>query len=301
MPKSCTTEEVATFWSELFCPNSTIDEYFQECVKPAWDAKCEHSSKNATCEQDYFVFKGVFEKFALTIQGVFEHSHFEFSCGDSSKDTLDAGAIIYIIICIVIIVCVLANEFLEYNERKRRSSLVVDEEASVLMPDKSLNSTEQHEAPIVRKGFGKFLACFSIRAGLKELLVSSPKRSLRTLDGMRALSMFWIILGHTADFQTPPVLGLSNYSIPGALLKEFSFQFMPAANFAVDTFFFLSGLLTAYVLIKGVLKKKKNFPFILAIVFRWLRIVPVLAFLVGAYATIFKYFASGPIWFRCVE
>ncbi len=115
---------------------------------------------------------------------------------------------------------------------------------------------------------------------------------------MRAISMFWIILGHTADFQVPPVLGLSNYHAPAHVVAELSFQFMPAANFAVDTFFFLSGLLTAYVLVKGVIKKNKNFPFVMAILFRWLRIVPVLAFLVGAYASLFKYFASGPIWFR---
>lgn len=42
-------------------------------------------------------------------------------------------------------------------------------------------------------------------------------------------------------------------------------------------------------------------PVFLSIVLRYLRITPLLAFLLGVYACLLKYIGDGPLWFRCVR
>jgi hypothetical protein len=39
-------------------------------------------------------------------------------------------------------------------------------------------------------------------------------------------------------------------------------------------------------------------PIFLSILLRYLRITPLLAFIVGLYATLMKHMSSGPLWFR---
>jgi peptidoglycan/LPS O-acetylase OafA/YrhL len=64
------------------------------------------------------------------------------------------------------------------------------------------------------------------------------------LDGLRAISILWIILGHTLTVSTS--IGLLNPAAvlpPEGFLRHTSAQLLLSSRFAVDTFFFISGFL----------------------------------------------------------
>jgi len=150
-------------------------------------------------------------------------------------------------------------------------------------------------------GMKQVIEAFSVSAHMRELCGRSPQRNLACLGALRALSMFWIILGHTVLFQYTPVVGLVDAmtTVP-SLLVSFYGQFLMNGNFAVDTFFFLSGLLTAYVYIQKAQKGSRMPTVLEAIVLRWLRLTPLYALIVGFYACLAKYLGSGPLWYRFV-
>lgn len=71
------------------------------------------------------------------------------------------------------------------------------------------------------------------------------------LDGLRAISILWIILGHTLTVSTS--IGLLNPAAvlpPNGFLKSASAQLLLSSRFAVDTFFFISGFLVVLSLLK---------------------------------------------------
>ena len=100
------------------------------------------------------------------------------------------------------------------------------------------------------------LAVFDMRKNMATLLNRDPKRKYQALDGLRAFSMFWIIMGHTGDFATR--IGFSNWQdVYVNIFTTFGTNFFViSANFAVDTFFYLSGFLSTHILIRKMEKAK---------------------------------------------
>ena len=79
------------------------------------------------------------------------------------------------------------------------------------------------------------------------------------LDGLRSLSMIWIILGHTMTICS--LNGITNPAIilpPTGLLIHLGAQFFLTSRFAVDTFFFISGFLVSVSLLKRLVPTYNN-------------------------------------------
>lgn len=85
------------------------------------------------------------------------------------------------------------------------------------------------------------------------LLKKAASRSLEGLDGIRAFSMLWIILAHTSLLSL--VVGTTMADAPSLMRASFTEQFPTEATEAVDSFFFLSGTLTAYTLLPKLKKQ----------------------------------------------
>jgi peptidoglycan/LPS O-acetylase OafA/YrhL len=125
------------------------------------------------------------------------------------------------------------------------------------------------------------------------------------LNGMRVLSMLWIVLGHSFLMAASTV----GYSNPLEILDPeygmktgWFFAFVCSAQSGVDTFFFMSGYLlvlasrsllqAAPSVMKGVSKLLQ------ALVYRYLRLTPALAFVLFCYIQLAFQLGSGPFFPR---
>ena len=140
---------------------------------------------------------------------------------------------------------------------------------------------------------------FSIARSYEALFDFNDRRK-HVLDGLRALSLSWIILGHTINFMLD--MGMSNpldffplndNNSAFACSPMFS-VFIVSASFAVDTFFFLSSFLLTMVTLRRI-ERGRDLPVLLAIANRYARLVPTLGFAIMLFTLIVPYMGSGPV------
>uniref|UniRef100_A0A0N5AGU8 NRF domain-containing protein n=1 Tax=Syphacia muris TaxID=451379 RepID=A0A0N5AGU8_9BILA len=152
--------------------------------------------------------------------------------------------------------------------------------------------------------FIKFLLAFSIYTNGKNVLrTERSSKQIHCLHGIRVMSMFWIILGHSYYYMvtsfTMDNLLPSLISFPQKLFNLLVVQ----APLAVDTFFFLSGMLTCYIGLQKLtdLATKRKTVMLpdfwsLFYIHRYLRLTPIYFMVMLMEVTIFTYVAEGPFW-----
>eukprot|EP01055_Gregarina_sp_Pseudo9_P005482 Gregarina_sp_Pseudo_9__5481@NODE_6_length_7085_cov_13_985524_g4_i0_p1_GENE_NODE_6_length_7085_cov_13_985524_g4_i0NODE_6_length_7085_cov_13_985524_g4_i0_p1_ORF_typecomplete_len1005_score226_25Acyl_transf_3/PF01757_22/1e03Acyl_transf_3/PF01757_22/2_7e34DUF4491/PF14898_6/3_7e02DUF4491/PF14898_6/2_6_NODE_6_length_7085_cov_13_985524_g4_i011864200 len=91
----------------------------------------------------------------------------------------------------------------------------------------------------------RFLACFCLSSNIDK--ATQQRHHIRRgrfphLDGLRALSICWIVVGHSFIFGMRPGV-LHNLGSLSRVWDSFTFQVVYSAQFAVDTFFLISGLM----------------------------------------------------------
>ncbi|EGC29495.1 hypothetical protein DICPUDRAFT_158919 [Dictyostelium purpureum] len=158
--------------------------------------------------------------------------------------------------------------------------------------------------------FIKYLLCFSLVKNFNSLVFnSSQKRHFDSLDGIRTLSTCWVILGHSILFGALG-LGYDNlmYIIDYAF-KPFTFQAVPAGEFAVDNFFMLSGFLVVYSVLNQLNKNqnqtqndsKSNIGtikfWLMYLIHRFIRLSPLYYFLLFFSTYVIPIMGTGPAWY----
>ena len=158
---------------------------------------------------------------------------------------------------------------------------------------------------------GKMLFAFSFQRNYAAFTRVRRDGDFAAFDGMRVVSMMWVVMGHVALFQLTTV-GLDNIDalIPETrnssndeserkrLFSTFTGQVLPSAEFSVDTFFFMSGFLATFLM---VVRFVKSFPkgklwLPMLYVFRFLRITPLYMFVIFFWMKIGALLGSGPFW-----
>ncbi|CAK1600713.1 unnamed protein product [Parnassius mnemosyne] len=135
--------------------------------------------------------------------------------------------------------------------------------------------------------------CCSVYSNTQRLLTfTSGPDSLECIDGIRALAMVWVILGHT--FYSLP----NNLNPVDALLWSISPNaiWVTSAPMTVDTFFLLSGLLLVYSTAGKLTGEKLIKNIHLFYLNRLLRMFPVLAAMVLFEASLYNRVSDGPLW-----
>ena len=155
--------------------------------------------------------------------------------------------------------------------------------------------------------FYSVFKCFSLRKNVDFLLTYTRRGDFDSFDGIRVLSILWVIFGHTFIF-TMTGLGFTNLKdLIGnnneGWISMYPAQALTGAYFAVDTFFFMSGFLGMIILMKiakNFIEKEKILLYFCRIpIFylkRFLRLTPIYFFILLFYLKIFPLLNSGPFW-----
>ncbi|XP_071955725.1 nose resistant to fluoxetine protein 6-like [Antedon mediterranea] len=159
------------------------------------------------------------------------------------------------------------------------------------------NTDTSHASVKIRTSLGLFrdiLLCFSLLInGSKILKTKQGEQSLGALNGIRVISLWWVMLGHTYVFA---MTLFSNSTKIIEVLSRFTFQAVGNATFSVDSFFFLSGLLVTYLTLKYLQKHDGKLNWLMFYVHRYLRLTPVYAMVIFVYTTLTPHFANGPLY-----
>eukprot|EP00756_Hemistasia_phaeocysticola_P028617 Hpha_TRINITY_DN16185_c2_g4::TRINITY_DN16185_c2_g4_i2::g.5527::m.5527 len=155
------------------------------------------------------------------------------------------------------------------------------------------------------KGLPRVVRCFDLAAARDSLFRLSPRRDTSFLNGIRVISIMWVVLGHCLVWPRYP--GFDNQiELDKYYLQSPRFVLVPSGLLAVDTFFFLSGFLACYGLTderKGWRKRvpgnnivKNGFAMIMVYVDRYVRLTPLYGLLILFAVYLLQYMGSGPFW-----
>lgn len=141
------------------------------------------------------------------------------------------------------------------------------------------------------------LTIFSIYSNGKTIFrLSKPKSDtqIECLNGVRSMTIMWIILGHTYIMNTK--LPHLNWTAAGPWSKSYYATLMVHALYTCDTFLLLSGFLVCWFLMRELDRQSGKINFLLVIFNRYLRLTPALIASVFFTLTLYKYLGTGPLW-----
>lgn len=149
---------------------------------------------------------------------------------------------------------------LEFSGIYGKSSMVEPsaEEMSYLASDEDVAGIPQNDVSDTYRAMRAApwfepLMAFSAARNTGKLLTPPPVTNTSALNGIRVLSMLWVIMGHTWFFTM--MLPLLNFSSVATATETLRFQLLYGGFFAVDSFFVMSGFLVAYLLLLELKKK----------------------------------------------
>eukprot|EP00344_Euplotes_crassus_P004315 CAMPEP_0196999320 /NCGR_PEP_ID=MMETSP1380-20130617/4542_1 /TAXON_ID=5936 /ORGANISM="Euplotes crassus, Strain CT5" /LENGTH=290 /DNA_ID=CAMNT_0042416225 /DNA_START=85 /DNA_END=956 /DNA_ORIENTATION=+ len=168
---------------------------------------------------------------------------FDSAKRNSEVQTLRAGHYITILIMIFLITSVIVSTIIELIERSKKTAR---EKAGIPEPE-----------PKPKNCLQKYFTSFYLLENTSKLFFARSKdgdKNLEILNGVRVLSMAWVILGHTYYYAMRTAL--HNPLVPLDLLKSFTFNIVSSGPYSVDIFFWLSGFLGVYILLGSTHKRK---------------------------------------------
>eukprot|EP00094_Tigriopus_californicus_P007785 TCALIF_07497-PA protein Name:"Similar to nrf-6 Nose resistant to fluoxetine protein 6 (Caenorhabditis elegans)" AED:0.02 eAED:0.02 QI:34/1/0.75/1/0.63/0.66/12/0/701 len=117
---------------------------------------------------------------------------------------------------------------------------------------------------------------------------------LSCLDGIRFLSMSWVLLSHA--YSSCLGLPLKNmFHVGDEFVEPFLFRTILNGYVCVDSFFVLSGVLTAYLTFKELDRNEGWMNVPLFYIHRYIRLTGVYAMMIFFSATVYKYLDIGPL------
>lgn len=229
-----------------------------------------------------------------------------YYCTPQGQKPLSAGAIFMIVVCVIFILLVfggtlyhLGYEHYEKYQEDKKELAPVNTPDNPKETDGLINSTKVKHKNNIGERLKTFLheSCigFSLYKTMPVLLSTyQPPAAITSLNGMRVISMFWVILGHTYFFLF--AFNMFKNIVLAHLHFGPRFTAQPILNgfFSVDSFFYISGFLVAYLTSREMSRRKGNFPFISYYLHRILRLTPTYMFVLFFFWFLTTHFINGP-------
>lgn len=137
---------------------------------------------------------------------------------------------------------------------------------------------------------------FSVPSNAEKLFQVSKanKNSIECLNGIRVLSMIWVMYGHSfaSNMGVPKINFIDYIKWTRTLFSTFTHN----AFISVDSFFFLSGLLLSWIGMKEIEKRKGRINVPLMYLHRYVRLTPMIAFIMLFVMSLLKFFGDGPLY-----
>ncbi|XP_034127392.1 nose resistant to fluoxetine protein 6-like isoform X1 [Drosophila guanche] len=149
---------------------------------------------------------------------------------------------------------------------------------------------DQSQVPVAVKIFS---ARASSRALFRIVDSKSNPNIISCLDGIRCMSLIWVVFGHEFGYEANSP-NVNNLDLLTWFEEPFS-NFILYAYFAVDSFFFIGGLLVAMVALRSMEKSKGRLNVPLMYLHRFIRIVPILAVAILVYMNLMTLITDGPM------
>ncbi|XP_069118681.1 nose resistant to fluoxetine protein 6-like [Argopecten irradians] len=238
-------------------------------------------------------------------------------CPTVEKD-YDARAIISITICSIIgFLMLMGTAYDVMNVRYIRTKQAIQQEKYNEIV-KSQTEVEQHQSDaslnestsLIKKlkstptvlqteegTIGKILMAFSLMTnGEKLLSTAQPAGSLTAINGMRFLSITWVILGH--NYSAGLQFSVNELPFYEEMFNRWTFQAIGNAFVSVDSFFTMSGFLLSYLFMKEMKKSDGKMNWAMFYFHRFWRLTPPYMLVLMISATLTRYMGGdgGPNW-----
>ncbi|XP_026315722.1 O-acyltransferase like protein-like [Hyposmocoma kahamanoa] len=143
------------------------------------------------------------------------------------------------------------------------------------------------------KSLNKIHQSFSVYTNSRRLITFNPVRgAIECVDGIRAITMVWIVIGHLFAFPPTIVNNLDFYQ----WIFSWGSMWLTGAPIGVDTFFMMSGLLIVYTSVGKLSNMKLLKNLHLFYLNRYLRLFPLLASTVLLQIGVLHYIHDGANW-----
>ncbi|XP_012232421.1 nose resistant to fluoxetine protein 6 isoform X2 [Linepithema humile] len=188
---------------------------------------------------------------------------------------------------------------------------VADSSSNGVQQINNNNDRENDSQPSTTEGqlsvFEELLLSFSVITNLRVICDRNVGGdTISTVHGIRAISMAWVILGHTCIV----IFKYSdNMEYRKIVEKRFLFQTITNGAFSVDTFFFMSGLLVSFLYFrtnaKGDLKRLTqgtrgfaagSLKFLGLLIYRFCRLTTPYMFVLGTVEITMKHFYANSVF-----
>lgn len=208
--------------------------------------------------------------------------------------SLSDGAIAMLVICSILFLIIILGTYLDIMQKSTDQSSIMSSEYS------KIEKSAEYDAGRHGK-VKKVLLSFSVFSNTKKLFQynnyekTGEYGNLEIFNGIRAMSMGWIILGHVFLIKFGNTALVNTYDV-NDWYKSSKGAIIYGAFYAVDTFFWLSGFLLTYLFLNEIQLQAKIQWFKLYFS-RIYRIVPTYIFCLFLTWAFLKYIGNGPLWF----
>lgn len=143
----------------------------------------------------------------------------------------------------------------------------------------------------------RLLVSFSMYTNGRMLLSGKrPRDSFGAVNGIRFLSISWVILGHTFISMASSGRMANQQTFVPSFLHQWTGGVIVNSSLSVDTFFTLSGLLLSYVFMKEMKRLNGHINWFMYYLHRIWRLAPPYMLVMFMYVALLRYTGDGPFW-----